>query len=338
MKKVSIQPLLDQGVMLDFFQKKGGSYFKSPIKDIEELKVFKKYERDGWIFSVVARYKLRLENGEERLVFGVGQSGGERKETFQILKYVWENGFSEGDFQVSRPLGYYSEIEGMIYESAHGDILLDLMRRKDKNTTGAFEKVGQALGKLHLIGSGVGPSWSVKKEKREFVDYSKEVLESFNDQEVVKRINRQVEVVFERVKGLRSNDFRLIHGDFHPKNVVIDWPVIRLIDFTAAQIFHPASDLGDFLAQSRFGYFKVDLEKRLGLDQLEEMQKAFGRGYASQVSIKDDFWKTVDLFKARAIIKIMIHILHWEIGESVSLKKGWSKIDQHCQEVEKLLS
>jgi aminoglycoside phosphotransferase (APT) family kinase protein len=103
---------------------------------------------------------------------------------------------------------------------------------------------------------------------------------------------------------VRHDNFRLIHGDFHPENIFVNGPRVTVTDFERSCLFDPAADLGFFLCQ-------FEAKVRMGRYALGELERArlrrhFMDGYASQAP-ETLAWR-VGLYEARGYLEIAHYI------------------------------
>ena len=113
------------------------------------------------------------------------------------------------------------------------------------------------------------------------------------------------------------------HGDYHPKNIIIgpdgsmrhNGVYVAAIDFERSQVMPPAFDVGWFLAQARSQFASYPT---LTGGLVEEVFVEAYREAAGAVLV-DDFWRQVELFRARANISIAAFLVKMGMGDSAEL-------------------
>ncbi|MBU1167811.1 aminoglycoside phosphotransferase family protein [Patescibacteria group bacterium] len=324
MQNFDIKNIIDKDFINNFFN---SPVFQKALFDkqeaqkisVLEIKTFKEFLEGPELISLVVRYTLSYA-GKEREIFGVAHVTGLWKPIYQYLKHVYESGFNQGPVQVSKPLGYFDNINTLFYFSAPGEPLIKEIEKGQDNLEEIFQTVGSALGRLHQIPPQIAPQYNYEKEdKEEFLEYS---LGSINNSRLEERKKQELRTVTQKIyqqEGRYLKNQSFTHGDFHPKNIIIG-DKIYFIDFSAAHIFARESDVGDFLAQFSKGYFGFSQRKVLGEKRIEGLRQKFLSGYFEVIN-KDDYTvEAINLFEAKTIIKITIHVIRWEEATEDSAK------------------
>lgn len=277
---------------------------------IKNLKVFKRFfDKNQRLVSIVVKYQVSYD-GKQKEIFGIAHYMGLWKPIFEYQKYLYQSGFSFGDVKTNKPVGYFDDLKALFYYNAPGIPLIKAIETGGFNLEDIFFKIGKGLAKLHLILPKKAPKYTKKDEQGFFVDYSLYVLKEKKPSQSEK-ISELVHEIYQQEKNYLEK-FSFTHGDFHPKNIIVENGQIYFIDFSNAVIFERESDNGDFLAQVFGGYFDFDQEKAIGREKILELEETFKKGYFTLIEEDDYTKKAISLFKARTLVKIVIHVIHWK--------------------------
>jgi aminoglycoside phosphotransferase (APT) family kinase protein len=117
-----------------------------------------------------------------------------------------------------------------------------------------------------------------------------------------------------------SDDFVLVHGDYHPKNIIIGQDkmqdistlFISVIDFGNAMLFSPAFDVGYFLEQ-----FQNQLRSYPRLIKAYRAEE-FTALYMDEAHVpdRDEFLSRVNMFRIRAGLSIGAFLIRVGKGDS----------------------
>lgn len=240
-----------------------------------------------------------------------------------IAQNLHDLGFAEGQLRVPKIVAIDAEERLVIEEGQRGKSLFDLLIQVSPESGELyFQLAARWLAELHKrrIRSAETPD-TVKRERRRFSSY----LASFRSTRSphlaqAKALVEAVQEHEERIFATRQDDFIQIHGDYHPKNIIIGQDrmqdlgtlFVSVIDFGSAMSFVPAFDVGYFLAQ--FAY------QLLAHPTVIERYPAhaFLQAYADTLGepLRDDFRREVDLFRIRASLSIASFLI--KVGKGIS--------------------
>jgi hypothetical protein len=272
----------------------------------------------------VIEFKLELlnsENGEQHHIF-INLIGKHRNDwllevVFNLLQELWDKSwFNDEDDQylrICRPIGYFSDHKLMVTSKATGvelgKIILQLLQGGSHEKAILIEtyvlKAARWLAKLHNIeGVRNAPSFSFEKEEEKLREWSNHlgfIFPSYSE-----RVCDIYSQILDKERDLDARSFILIHGDFNPNNIFVEEPTSKLtvIDFEQSCIFHPAKDLGYFIAKLQSAKKKYDLP----LD-MEHLEQKFLDTYYTSASRESDSG-IIELFKARSYIQ-HLHFRYW---------------------------
>ncbi len=259
------------------------------VKKIE-IRPVKKYIWET-TYHVVIEYDISFLTRDGKLrelpIFCTAHSHEPRKNVYNVLRYLWNNDFSQGYLTIPHPLVYSNYYKAVFYRGVKGSHLLHYIKHKDY---GIVEKVvvktAAWLAKLHSLPTEGIKNFNEKSNRIETaIPGKKKILEEMSHKhpEYLTLVKSIYDYLNEKEKKfLRSTGKRwLIHGDAHPENVIIvGRQKIAMIDFTDFCLSDHARDLGTFLQQLEYMCLRktgdpafTEKVKRLFLDNY---QKYFG--------------------------------------------------------------
>ena len=235
------------------------------FKDVEKTEIIahKKNVWAGETYHVVIEFRTKFirKDGKqvELPIFCSAHSDEPRKNVYDALKFLWENGFAKGNLSIPHALFYSDYFVGTFYRGVEGTNLYHYIRADDhKNIDSIVPKAAQWFAKLHNLDTRnaknfnkensrietvfPGIEHTIKRIKRDYPDYG-DVFE-----EIFSIVNKKEK------EFLASTDQRwLTHGDAHPENIIkMSDKKIAVIDFTDLCLSDFARDLGAFLQQLEF--------------------------------------------------------------------------------------
>jgi hypothetical protein len=233
------------------------------------------------------------------------------RDTSLIVSQVHEHGFSGGTFRVPRIFEINEEERLVIEEGQRGKSLFDLLAKVSEATGKSYITLAAKwLARLHSQHIRMGSvQKTMTRERQRFASYEKSFEKSSSP--YLSRARRLIDTVrsFEEALFEKSYaDFVLVHGDYHPKNIIIGQDrmqdistlFISVIDFGSAMLFSPAFDVGYFLEQ-----FENQLRSHpRALDAYR--REDFIAHYLEEASVpdRDEFLHRVNLFRIRAGLSI----------------------------------
>jgi len=297
----SIKFLLNQDWVKDFFSKKISQYFpqKQLINcEIEPLKIYLDYK------SVVIRYRLELSdeknNISEKNIIGKAEKPEQNSyilTDYSTTKFLWEQGLND---IVPRPLEYLAAFNLYLYEFVPGYFLQELsIKHKDQEFLGKIPAVVEGLKRIHELKG-------LKKKQKE---------ENWKgDLRLVKKYwPAALDKTLLWVKGCRllrkkyrkyfdTKFYKITHGDFYSRNILVNKDQIKLIDFSNSAVYDPLNDVGNFLINTElmFEYDFPDNYRRL----MKKVEDIFFQNYFSRPITKEEKFK-INYFILTNLIRII---------------------------------
>lgn len=265
--------------------------------------------------EVRSRLILKATPGEERW--------RRAQASARITQAVHAVGFDGGELRVPRIVAIDEGARLIIEEGQRGRSLFDLLIQvRPEVGTVYFRLAARWLAELHRrrLRTGAGPE-AVKRERWRFSSYLAAFLSTKSPHlPAAKTMVEAVQAHEEQIFAARPGDFIQLHGDYHPKNIIIGQDrmqdpstlYISVIDFANAMEFVPAFDVGYFLAQ--FAYQLREYPQIRGYYPARDFLITYGATLGQAVSA--EWQREVDLFRVRANLSIAAFLI--KLGKGVS--------------------
>jgi predicted metal-dependent phosphoesterase TrpH/thiamine kinase-like enzyme len=245
------------------------------------------------------------------------------KEASDIMQRVYNQGFAKKAFRVPRTLEVNEEEKLIVEEGQRGRSLFELLIQVRPVTAQKyFTLAAQWLARLHKEKIGFSDiETTTKMEKRRFSSYLNAFVSTNNPYVYdAKRLIHAIKTFEEGLFENESNSFILVHGDYHPKNVIIGQDrmhdvstvFISVIDFGNAMLFHRAFDVGYFIAQfhNQFRDYPHVLQNFKDEDFINKYCDAYSQKQSNK------FLTAVNLFRIRANMSIGAYLIKVGKGDS----------------------
>ncbi len=290
------------------------SYYGDPVKErllallqkarpeiaaIEELAV---EPRRDHILSPDADVLLYLtdvrkhDGSKERLyIRGTAHPSGSRKRAAELISAL-SQGPDEISSRLPEIIGYIDEWNLLVYFQVPGKALENSMTGESKSEFDLLiRSLAEWLAAFHKFPVSLElPNGQVEEIRR--LNRIRGGLKWQQDRaeylELVDRIES-----YQKAK-LSDSDWRVIHGDFQPHNIIVDGGQFKVIDFNETRVYHPLYDLASFSVQLwAIGWrnYKKILIEEAGI--FEEAYFAF--------SNKGSEGDLVDFFRLRVLLEML---------------------------------
>jgi len=288
--------LFEKDFVIDFLKKNILPLYPD-FTDVLDVKIYghKKNIWEGDTFHVVIEYTttFKTKEGEEKRlpIFCSAHSDEPRKNVYDALKFLWENGFASGNLSIPHALYYSEEFVGTFYRGVAGTNLYKYIRENNQEEiSNTVSMAAEWFAKLHSLDITKARNFNEENSRIETVfpgiehliwrikkDYPKhgEVFE-----EIYGIVNKQEK------EFLNSTKKRwLVHGDAHPENIIkMSSHKIAVIDFTDLCLSDFTRDLGAFIQQLEF----MIMRKVRNWDYAKSAKKLFLDSYCKYAKIKID--------------------------------------------------
>ncbi len=287
--------LFNQNFLITLFQKKLPENLIGDNKiDYIAIRIFKKKTGQVSFYHIVNRYTLYFKNNQIKplTIFCNANSKEPRQGAFLATQYLWRNGFSTGNLKCPEPLFYNKRLKAMFYFQAKGDNLYQYIINQ-KTNFGDLKMIvsltSRWLAKLHSLPTlGLINFNSVQSKIATVLPGPNQFLRIISEKHSqYPKYYQQTKEFFEKINGLErklnNKEKYIIHGDFHPENVIYNKKskILTIIDYTDCCLAHYTRDLSNFYQQ--LGYMAKD---PLSTGQIKQLQKLFINSYFKARGIK----------------------------------------------------
>jgi len=314
--------------------KKNAPFFveQNSIKDLKITTIKKNIGKEKNFYHVVIRYDA---DNLKKPLFCTAHCEESRQNAFAALKFINKHGFKKTKTVLPAPIFYDKSLNVFMYQGIDGENLLHYIKGRSPKLDKYVQGAGRWIAQLHKIPADKaqnfnkensriktvfpGPSYFLKKIKDKFPSFFVDVQKHFN------------RLVEKEEKNLsHRSSFALIHGDFHPENVIInkDTEEISVIDFTDICLADEARDIGAFIQQIRFMS-----RGNLDLDKMKSLQKKFLRAYLAESGIKltENLEKRITLYRAWTALRSIVYFLTKEPSEEPQAKIELEQLEEHIK-------
>lgn len=317
--------------------------FDHPVRDmeglVEELKqgrcrpLYKEIPKPG-SNTLVEEISLGAKGGDEsrqRIIVKRPKASGRweaLKQSSEVLRSIRDHGFAAGPFRVPTVMDIDEKDRIVIEEGQRGKSLFDLLTRVGRDVGGEYFRASALwLARLHISGVRLGlVEKTIRREHHRFEAYQRAFEESASPW-----LNR-ARTLIDAARGFEDDllansrrEFVLVHGDYHPKNIIIGQELMQdigtlyvsVVDFGSVLEFHPAFDVGYFISQ-----FQSQLRDYPGVIENYPVED-FVRTWLGASGRHDSpgFRRALTLFRIRANLSIASYLIHLGMGESRNMEE-----------------
>jgi thiamine kinase-like enzyme len=276
---------------------------------------------------------LTTDNKQKPLhLFATGHSDDSRKSAFKKLGFLYNNGFNEGKFQVTRPLFFVEEQKGFFYEASIGQSLFEFFVQDDSlNLNNALDLAAGWVRELHSLPANKDFAWP-KFSVADMVPAPQQFLPDFinHDSEFGSQVKRILTAIQDWEKKFNEQLERvLIYGDYHPENVIIqnlETDNLKMIDFTDVALGDPMTDLGTFLQQ-----FDFMGNRFFSRNKINEYKEYFVKAYFGKELEEIDaaFFQRMNLYQAWTALRTAVFLFYMHEDDSVRVL--FQEIEKHLE-------
>lgn len=301
--------ITDQKVMEEFFKKN----LKKIVKEESELVALTVMPyNEKQIFdptTKLAEYKLTIKSLKKTFsvhLRGSAERGKRREKHFNIITSLREQGFDCEPYEVVSPVGYFEELNLLLYYNITGQSLYDKFKWVDRKeweqkiwdaTSWLIAFHNKKINTASIPGLKIG----LEEERHRFKKMFARLTKKFPaNGEILNIIGKKIDKDEKRL--LDPQKFVLVHGDYQPNNIIFtDDPYKTVaIDFNDSMLCDELFDLGTFLAQTKEMVWRV---KNL---EIEQLLKQVEGHYLQKRNIKpsNNTMDKIKLFKTKALLHI----------------------------------
>jgi thiamine kinase-like enzyme len=286
--KQRIVKLAEKDFVIEVLNKRLSKYYPD-FKEIKSL-VLTPFKRHLGVTSAVfvVEYKIKyvsLDGGTKDIdVFVSAHSDGTRKGSYHKTKALYEHGFGEGQYRVTKPLFFLADQKAFFYISSPGQSFFNFFTQDTSvDLVNSFKLITGWIKKLHKLNvketSFKWPKFNILDMIPAPTSFIKDFKDS--DPELGAKIETLVNDLDRLDKKFRKDigDI-LIYGDFHPENIImqgLEAKEIEMIDFTDIALGDPMMDLGTFIQQ--FDFMGHNFVSR---QEIDKYKQSFVEAYFDQ--------------------------------------------------------
>ncbi|OJI06546.1 hypothetical protein BK004_03015 [bacterium CG10_46_32] len=281
-------------------------------------------------YHVVIRYQAASFG--DILVFCSAHSQENREQAYEALTFINEHGFKAQKVFLPKPLFFEKKFNAFFYQGMEGKTLLTFIRKPDTDLSEYLNQTAYWIAQLHQVDTQdaknfnpdnsqiktilPGPERFLPKIKKLFPEYYKQIKTVFE------------KLVTEEEQSLTHLPHKyLIHGDFHPENVIINKTdgKISAIDFTDICLGDWARDVGGFMQQLEFMSAGFHSQEKI-----EALQKLFVEYYCTHrsISLLNEDWKRIRMYQIWTALRSAIYFLTKAPAEPKEAKAELTMVQQ----------
>jgi len=248
-------------------------------------KVLKKHHTSSYVIA----YTLTLLNKQGRnarcleLIGKTYANGAMGERAYWTMQVLRARGFGNGSgLNVPKPLCYFSDLKLLIQETVCGIPLRQYLASNDSAASGLMRMVANWLAKLHQIDAIPEGIASREEDESSLQNLAYRLGEQYPH--LASRLEELASSTWQRIASFRDTiPSVMVHGDFHPENILVTRNGATVIDFDHFCRSDPAKDLGNIIVQMRnMAYFSTG-----SLAALNHEIRAFLNAYLAAMSRAD---------------------------------------------------
>lgn len=226
------------------------------------------------------RYQLDWHDAQEpaKCVYGkVYRKVNRVYPGLQKIYRAWHN----PRFRIPKPLGMVPDLSLELIGHVPGTHLSLMCREKTFPET--CRQIGHGLCEFHEFPVRLNETRDLSVELLEMKSWSENFVMSLP--KLGERIRKSISMLEMRLLGQERAQPRLVHGDFHVANILVEGERLSLLDFENCFMGNPAIDVGSFYAQLKLLSLKV-FRKHAALDaSIHAFLEAYMDGCCSKVRL-----------------------------------------------------
>lgn len=301
--RLILRRAVSRKIMEDFFKKEVLPHYYPKAT----LVSFKLKDQSSYQFKKAARYTLGLlySNGKkvEKIVRGNVPSRHqpwEIKVADQVQDFLFQHGFSNGKYQVARPLGFYPNRRLQLYEEYPGEILSERIKKGRGELKKDVLLASEWTAKFHNLKARLGQPKTLERIKKEIGYFVRNYKNhSLKLQKEGKKI---LELFYQSYqKQYNAKKQQLIHGDLNANNIVINKNKVGVIDFGNAWRFDPFCEIANYLVQLELVGWRGEASAPL----INKLNSLFLKNYLKKTNQQNNpTLKQIDLWKVWWLMQI----------------------------------
>ena len=258
-----------------------------------ETRILKRHLR-----KVIIDYTLKFKDSTRNYIGLYRESDQRLGHTFSVMKTLRSNGFGqESNLRVPSPVLYIPALSFLMMEQAEGQPLREIF--ESRMDSGPYVKgAARWLAKLHNSNVRLDGEFFRDDEieaSRRYARAGSWLLPTLKSD--IQSISSQL---IDVQKTLPLHARKPIHGDYHPRNIIVSPDLTTVIDFEEARMGDPAFDVGYFVAQTKMTHGLGDATVQAVEAFIQEYQE-------NQPSMDPDLAQRAAVFEAQTYLQRIYH-------------------------------
>lgn len=212
-----------------------------------------------------ARYRLR-QGSATLALFGKTFADERGREIHRRMEWLWRLSRRHPDqFPMPRPLAYNEEVKTIWQEELPGAPLAEIINRD--NYRSLIASAARRLAFLHQSGAPASSRITLEENLEEVRKKAAKLSQAFPFAQA--SLQKTAEALEQSLPRLSPAPDRLLHGDFHLRQLMVHEGRVALLDFDEFAIGDPAQDLANFIADLRARRFDDGFVKAIAATLVE---------------------------------------------------------------------
>ncbi|MBU2575732.1 aminoglycoside phosphotransferase family protein [Patescibacteria group bacterium] len=306
----NIEQLFDAKFIASLFAEKIPDFAsKHDLSDLTAAPI-KKYI-GGDFYQIVIRYDCASFGYKP--VFCTAHSKENRKNAFNALTYINNHALKQNNIFLPNPLFFDNEYGAFFYQGIDGKNLLHYIKKKEFDLTAHLKSSAELIAYVHEVPAEKAENFNPENSRIKTIVPGPENFLAKIEKLFPEKFGQIKENFYYLAKLDQENldaktNICLIHGDFHPENVIIneEHGKFSIIDFTDICLADWARDVGNFLQQLRF----MSYGER-SIDEIKKNQEIFLNAYLEKRSITKNskIESRINLYKSWSALRSAIYFL-----------------------------
>jgi tRNA A-37 threonylcarbamoyl transferase component Bud32 len=248
--------------------------------------------------KVIIDYNLRFRDSTKNYIGLYRESDERLGYTFSVLKLLRSKGFgNDSKLRVPSPILYMPNLSFLMMERAEGEPLRKIFEgRNDPSpyVKGAAKWLAQFHGSNITLEGASSRDYEIAASLR-YARAGSWLLPTLKPE--IQWISNEL---VDAQKALPPEAKKPIHGDYHPRNIIVSSDLTTVIDFEEARMGDPAFDVGYFTAQTKMTHGLGDTTVQAVDTFFQEYEK--NRSY-----LEADFARRAAVFEAQTYLQRIYH-------------------------------
>ncbi len=247
----------------------------------------------------------------EKPIFLSAHSHEDRSKALEALAFISTHNVPDASLVLPEPLFFEPALKAFAYRGLDGKSFYEYLTQPAYPLEPFLEKAAQWIAFLHTIPTKNAHNFNPENSRIETTvpgpaHYLPKIKKLFPKEFPVFKETLDTLIAFEKANIAQIDTLSVIHGDFHPENIIIapDEQDISVIDFTDICLADWARDIGSFIQQ--IGFMGQGHRSK---EHVAHIQTYFVDAYTSlrNIRIDTDTQKRINAYHAWAALRSSIY-------------------------------